>query len=285
MRPENLYTRIFLDGSDLDEMHSLKERMGFLDGQTTNPSNFVKALKKERGEEELTFSADELRDLYKKRVQEISEIVPGGSVSVEVYADADTTAQDMLAQAREMYGWIPNAHIKLPITAAGLEAAEVLVGEGKRVNMTLCFSQEQAAAVYAATKGAKKGDVFTSPFIGRVSDKGKQGADLIKNILKMYEAGDGHVEVLAASIRNAEQLAHAIALKSDITTSYLKAITEWIDLGMPIKSLEEFDHSDLEPMPFENISLEKDWREYNIKHEMTDDGLRRFVDDWNNLIE
>ena len=71
----------------------------------------------------------------------------------------------------------------------GLKAAEISVKEGMRVNMTLVFSQEQAAAVYAATLGAKKGDVFLSPFVGRLDDRGENGMDFIANTIKMYERG------------------------------------------------------------------------------------------------
>ncbi len=98
-----------------------------------------------------------------------------------------------------MFSWIPNAHVKFPTSREGLEAAGRAVKEGLRVNMTLCFTQEQAAAVYSATAGAKKGDVFISPFIGRLDDRGENGMDLIENIQKMYGTGDGHVEVLTAS--------------------------------------------------------------------------------------
>src|SRR3989344_4842731 len=102
-------------------------------------------------------------------------------------------------QGKEMFSWIPNAHVKYPTTKAGLEAAHRSIQEGMRVNMTLVFTQEQAAAVYAATKGAKRGDVFVSPFIGRLDDRGENGMDLIKNIIKMYRGGDGHVLILGAS--------------------------------------------------------------------------------------
>ena len=130
-RPETLQSLIYVDGSDLSETAQMMDALGFVDGQTTNPSNFVKALKKELGTEDITFSKEELLATYKTRVEEISKALPNGSVSVEVYADKDTTAADMITQGTEMYSWIPNAHIKLPITAAGLEAAEHFVGNGK----------------------------------------------------------------------------------------------------------------------------------------------------------
>ncbi|MFB6224880.1 MAG: transaldolase family protein, partial [Candidatus Paceibacteria bacterium] len=96
---------------------------GFLDGQTTNPtlvSKHPEAKKKlDNGEK---FSTDEIYGFYKEIVQDISGQIPEGSVSIEVYADHQTTTADMLAQARSMFEWIPNAHIKFPTTYAGLTA-------------------------------------------------------------------------------------------------------------------------------------------------------------------
>ncbi len=100
--------------------------------------------------------------------------------------------------------------------------------------MTLCFSQAQAAAVYAATRGAKKGEVFVSPFIGRLDDRGENGMDLIANILKMYGKGDGHVEVLTASVRTLDHLLCAIKLGSDIITAPLAVLKEWKEKGLPM---------------------------------------------------
>ncbi len=147
------------------------------------------------------FLRDEIIDFYRDVVKKISAMIPQGSVSVEVYADGATKAETMLQQGKEMFGWIPNAHVKFPTSAEGLKAASGAIGEGLRVNMTLCFTQAQAAAVYAATRGARKGQVFVSPFIGRLDDRGENGMDLIANIIRMYAKGDGHVEVLTASVR------------------------------------------------------------------------------------
>jgi len=158
MRPNNLKTRIFLDGGNADETREIIELLGFLDGQTTNPTLISKnpgARKRlESGEK---FSSTEIFDFYRGVVATISGLIPRGSVSIEVYADAATSAETMIKQGREMYSWIPNAHIKFPTSREGLKAAAQAVQEGLRVNMTLCFSQEQAAAVYAATRGARKG--------------------------------------------------------------------------------------------------------------------------------
>src|SRR3989344_5384486 len=157
MKPNNLKSKIFIDGGDPKETEEIKNLLGFLDGQTTNPTLVSKnpeaAKKLEKGEK---FLKQELLEFYKEIVQKVSSLIPDGSISIEVYADKETKAEEMLNQGKEMFTWIPNAHIKFPTIKEGLIAAERAVKEGMRINMTLCFSQEQAAAVYAATKGAKK---------------------------------------------------------------------------------------------------------------------------------
>ncbi|MBI4130560.1 transaldolase, partial [Candidatus Roizmanbacteria bacterium] len=172
MKPSNLTTKIFLDSGDPEDTKKMIGILGFLDGQTTNPSLVAKKLADQglgNGERGKKLSEKELLNEYKKIVQEISSIIPQGSVSIEVYADKTTTAEQMLVQGKEMFSWIPNAHIKFPTTAEGLKAAERAVIEGMRVNMTLVFTQSQAAAVYAATKHAGKEsltghkNIFVSP--------------------------------------------------------------------------------------------------------------------------
>lgn len=282
MKPENLKTKIFLDSGDPKETKQALEILGFLDGQTTNPSLVAKhpdAVGKK-------FSREEILNFYKKTIQEISVLLPNGSVSVEVYADQNTSAEEMLDQAVEFSGWIKNAHIKYPTTKEGLKAAYESIKQGMRVNMTLVFTQQQAAAVYAATLGAKKGDVFVSPFIGRLDDIGLNGLDLIGNIVKMYALGDGHVEVLSASIRSLEHFVKAIETGSNIITAPLSAIKQWADAGMPQKISEiKFEDKNLKPIAYTQVDLNKDWQEYHLDHELTEKGLAKFAQDWNNLIK
>src|SRR3990172_8047080 len=121
MRPQDLKTRIFLDGGNSDETRDLITRLGFLDGQTTNPTLISKnpeARKQlEKGEK---FSKEEILAFYRGVVKTVSDLIPRGSVSVEVYADARTSAQDMLRQGRGMFGLGPNSHIKFPTSREGL---------------------------------------------------------------------------------------------------------------------------------------------------------------------
>lgn len=282
MRPNNLKTRIFLDSGDPAETREALSILGFLDGQTTNPS----LIAKNPDTSGKKFGGKELLNFYRKVVEEVSLLIPKGSVSVEVYADSSTTAEEMLKQGREFFKWIPNAHIKYPTTKEGLKAAEISIKEGIRVNMTLVFSQEQAAAVYATTRGARKGEVFLSPFVGRLDDIGENGMDLIANIIKMYEQGDGHVEVLTASVRSLNHFVGAIELGSDIITSPIKILKEWTAAGCLTEIVNlKSEISNLKPIPYQEINLNKPWQEYNIQHELTDKGIKKFAEDWNNLIQ
>jgi transaldolase len=164
-------TKILLDGGDAQETLRVKKRLGFLDGQTTNPSLIAKnpRIKKSVAAGHGLSVREQLAE-YRNIVQAISPLVGDAGVSIEVFAEQKTTAIEMLDQGLEMFSWIPNGFIKYPCTAEGLRAAEKSVGRDMRVNMTLCFSQAQAAAVYTATKGAKA-PIYVSPFVGRLDDR------------------------------------------------------------------------------------------------------------------
>lgn len=286
MRENNSGSKIFLDGGNPDEAAELISLLGFLDGQTTNPTLIARNPRaKERLAGGSKFTRDEIFDFYRGVVKNISSLIPGGSVSVEVYADSSTSAEDMVAMGREMFSWIPNAHIKFPTSGEGLKAAEQAVKEGLRVNMTLCFTQEQAAAVYAATRGAVKGQVFISPFVGRLDDRKENGMDLIANILKMYRQGDGHVEVLSASVRGMDHFLYSLALGSDIITAPFGVLREWGQKGMPLPDCSFVYKTDgMESIPFKEIDLSKNWQEYDIRHDLTVKGMESFSKDWNALI-
>jgi transaldolase len=299
MRPANLRTKIFLDSGDPDETKQTINLLGFLDGQTTNPTLISKNPKAkgrlDRGDK---FTKEEIFGFYKEVVKEISGLIPNGSISIEVYADRNTTTEQMLERGREMFSWIPSAHIKFPTTSEGLKAAQKAINERMRVNMTLCFSQEQAAAVYAATKESKKEtltgfkNVFVSPFIGRLDDRGENGMDLIKNIIRMYNSamqnqkGDHHVEVLTASVRSLNHFLYAIKLESDIITAPFKTLKEWAEKGMPMPDESfKYNASNLKSIPYQQIALNKPWQNYNISHDLTDVGIEKFSTDWNELLK
>lgn len=286
MRPQTLKTRIFLDSGDPAEARTAIALLGFLDGQTTNPSLIAKnpeaLARKAAGN---PFGPQEIWEFYRGVVDEISSLMPKGSVSIEVYADAATTAQRMMEQAEECRAWIPNAHIKLPSSRQGLEAARLATAKGIPVNMTLCFTQAQAAAVYAATLGAKRGQVFVSPFVGRLDDRGENGMDLIANILNMYRQGGSHVEVLTASVRSMEHFLCALSMGSDIITAPLSLLKAWSEKGMPVPGKDYlYAPKNLTPIPYVELSLDKPVENYDVAHPLTDTGMAKFSADWNALM-
>jgi len=233
-------TKILVDGGDPQETLHVKDLLGVVDGQTTNPSLIAKNPHiKELLASGFKLSNKQEMNEYKKIVQEISPLVGDAGVSIEVFADEKTTAEEMLSQGREMFTWIPNAYVKYPCTSEGLRAAQMSVEQGMRVNMTLCFSQQQAAAVYAATKGAKE-PVYVSPFVGRLDDIGQNGMDLVKNVKRMFSKGDGHVLVLAASIRSLEHLLYCFALETELATVPANILELWAgsNFRMPDKDFQ-----------------------------------------------
>ena len=283
-------TRILVDGGDPEESIRIKKLIGFVDGQTTNPSLIAKNPEVHRlvasGHR---LSLQEETQEYRKIVQAISPLVGDAGVSIEVFADLDTTAAQMLEQGEDMFTWIPNAYIKYPCTHEGLRAAQISVQRGIRVNMTLCFSQEQAAAVYAATRGTKS-PVYVSPFIGRLDDRGENGMDVVKNIKRMYQAGDGHVHVLAASIRHLDHLLGSFALKAELATVPAKVLEQWSAKGMPLPDqsfvYRAVDASGkfLKPISYKELDLNAPWENFNIEHDLTTQGIRKFVADYESTI-
>jgi transaldolase len=217
-------------------------------------------------------------------------LVGDAGVSIEVFADLNTGAEEMLAQGKEMFTWVANAYIKYPCTHEGLKAAEMSVRERIRVNMTLCFSQEQAAAVYAATKGSKE-PVYVSPFVGRLDDIGENGIDLVKNIKAMYKNGDGHVHVLAASIRHLDHLLSSFALNAELVTVPAKVLEKWAGSNFPMPD-QAFTYKGigangqrLKPIPYKVLDLNLPWQSLNIAHELTTKGIQKFVADYRSTLK
>jgi len=287
---ERLKTKILVDGGDPEETRRMKSLLGFVDGQTTNPSLIAKNPEvQHRLATGHKFSLEEQEQEYKRIVQQISPLVGDGGVSIEVFADLKTTSEQMLVQGQDMFSWIPNAYIKYPCTHKGLDAAQMSVSQGIRVNITLCFSQEQAAGVYAATKTTKV-PVYVSPFIGRLDDLGENGMDLIKNIQKMYQAGDGHVHVLAASIRSIDQLLACFALGVELVTVPTKVLEAWAAKGFPMPDQDfiykgvDVAGNALRPIPYRSINLNQPLDAFDLRHDLTKKGIEKFVEDFENTI-
>ena len=283
-------TKILVDGGDPAETARIKDLLGFVDGQTTNPSLVAKnpeirhLLDSGQG-----LSASQEKDEYRKIVRAISPLVGDAGVSIEVFADTNTTAEQMLAQGQEMFSWIPNAYVKYPCTHEGLRAAQMSVQQSIRVNMTLCFSQEQAAAVYSATKGSKE-PVYVSPFVGRLDDRGEDGMDLVRNIKKMYENSDRHVHVLAASIRSVDHLLCSFALGAELATVPNKVLEAWALKGFPMPDQDfrykgvDASGKPLKAIPYRALNLSQPWESFDLAHELTTKGIQKFVADYESTM-
>lgn len=303
---KNRLPKIFLDSGNPEETKKAKSLLGFIDGQTTNPSLVAKhpdvASYLQKGKK---LTEKELLNFYRQIITEIRKQV-AGSISVEVYADWQTKWPEMLKQAEEMNSWSHNLHIKFPTTSEGLKAAYEFIKKGGKVNMTLVFDQTQAAAVYLATiihpstsHQSPIANHFISPFIGRWDDRGYHGLDLLKNIIKMYKyfeklsgksAGkNSHLLVLAASIRSLDHFYGAISLGADIITLPLKVIVEWIEAEKWLPDQHyQIDSHGLKSIPYEKISLKKSFEDYEIRHEkgsLLDEGINKFASDWKKLLD
>lgn len=299
----NLSSKIYIDGGDPQETReadAMLKKAGYhgLDGQTTNPTLIAKKLATSdparREQETRKLTEKEAIEGYRKTVEEMSKIIPEGKISIQVIGDPATlTTEDMITQARDRITWIPNGVIKFPCTMAGLAAVEVFCQEGP-VNITLNFSQEQAAAVYAATK-AHNYDVFLSPFVGRLDDKGENGMDVVANELTMFRGvPENHVQVLSASVRNMKHLLYALFLKSPVITLPFKVLSEWLvgpSTGSgqnPVIRLPDsdfvYDVPGLADISYKELTLDKDWKEYDLSHPLTDSGVARFWEDWKAIV-
>lgn len=182
--------RLFIDSANIKDIRALND-MALVEGVTTNPSLILK-------------SGRNMAEV----LTEICAIV-GGPVSAEV------TASDyinIMRQADFLAKLAHNICIKLPITPDGLRACRDIVANGFTANMTLCFNLAQALPA------AKANATFVSPFIGRLFDNGGDGIQLIADIRKIYDFYGFQTKILAASVRNAEQLSGAMLAGADCAT-------------------------------------------------------------------
>ena len=191
--------RIFLDTANIDEIKR-GARLGIVSGVTTNPT---------------LVSKEGLND-YKAVVKEICSIIPG-PVSAEVVVEG---TQAMLEQAREIATWAPNVIIKIPSTIDGLEVISALARDNIKVNMTLCFSLNQALL------GALAGAAYVSPFVGRLDDVGHDGMQLVKDMVEVFRYYHLKTEVLAASIRHPLHCVVAAKAGAHIATVPFKVLMQ-----------------------------------------------------------
>ncbi|TDI13076.1 MAG: fructose-6-phosphate aldolase [Acidobacteria bacterium] len=188
--------KFFIDTANIDEIREASA-MGVLDGVTTNP----------------TLVAREGRE-FMDVLAEIVKIVDG-PISAEVTA---TEFDGMMVQARKLAKFHDNIVVKIPIISEGLKAIKACSDEGIRINVTLCFSANQALLA------AKAGAAYISPFLGRLDDIGHNGMDLIREIRTVYDNYGYPTQILAASIRSPLHVTEAALIGADVATVPFKVL-------------------------------------------------------------
>jgi len=204
--------KIFLDTGNINEIREAAA-LGVLDGVTTNPTLIAKEGKP-----------------FKPTVLEICKIV-GGPVSVEVVG---TDSGTMCREGQEFASWHEHVVVKLPTTREGVKACKCLSGQGIKINMTLCFSPNQALLV------AKAGAAYVSPFVGRLDDISHDGMEVVRQIVQIYKNYDFKTQVLAASLRHPLHVVEAALAGAHVGTMPYKVLDSMFNHPLTDKGLAQF---------------------------------------------
>lgn len=204
--------KFFVDTADTAEIRDLAES-GLVDGVTTNPSLIHKAG----------------RD-FLEVVREICEITDG-PVSAEVVA---LDHAGMMREAEVVRKIADNVAVKVPLTIDGLKTCKALTDDGTMVNVTLCFSANQALLA------AKAGATFVSPFVGRHDDVGFDGMGLIGDIRLIYDNYAFETEILVASVRHPIHVYEAARIGADVMTAPPAVIRQLVKHPLTDKGIEGF---------------------------------------------
>ena len=204
--------KFFADTADIDAIAELND-IGLVDGVTTNPSLILK-------------SGRDILEVTK----EICALIDG-PVSAEVVA---TEADDMIAEGRKLAKIAENIAVKVPLTWSGLKACKTLTDEGTMVNVTLCFSANQALLA------AKAGATFISPFVGRLDDINMDGMDLIDDIRTIYDNYLFKTEILVASVRSVNHVTQSALIGADVVTAPPNVLKKLADHPLTENGLKAF---------------------------------------------
>lgn len=204
--------KFFVDSANIEEITKLKN-LGLADGVTTNPSLILKAG----------------RD-FQSIAKDICELIEG-PVSLEV---SSVSIDQMRAEAEKLRVISENVVVKLPMTWNGLKVCRDLANSGIKVNMTLCFTANQA--ILAAKAGAE----FVSPFVGRLDDTKIDGVGLIKEIRTIYDNYSFRTKILAASIRSLEHIKNCAIAGAEAVTAPPVILRELVNHPLTDKGLEIF---------------------------------------------
>ena len=202
----------FVDSANIEEITKLKN-LGLADGVTTNPSLILKAGRN-----------------FQSIAKDICELIEG-PVSLEV---SSSSIDQMRAEAEKLRVISENVVVKLPMTWNGLKVCRDLANSGIKVNMTLCFTANQA--ILAAKAGAE----FVSPFVGRLDDTKIDGVGLIKEIRTIYDNYSFRTKILAASIRSLEHIKNCAITGAEAITAPPAILRELVSHPLTDKGLEIF---------------------------------------------
>jgi transaldolase len=204
--------KFFADTADIDAIRELNG-LGLLDGVTINPSLIRK-------------SGRDFKDVVSEICDEVD-----GPVSAEVIA---LTYDEIIEEGNKLATISDNIAIKVPMTWDGLRACRSLTNDGQMVNVTLCFSANQALLA------AKAGATFVSPFVGRMDDINLDGMQLIQDIREIYDTYDFDTEILAASIRTPNHVSNCALAGADIATCPPAVLKSLISHPLTDKGLQGF---------------------------------------------
>jgi transaldolase len=205
--------KFFIDTANPREIRKAYE-MGVIDGVTTNP----------------TLISKENRD-FTSLIKEICDIVQGLPISLEVLS---LKAETMIEEARNLSERGENIVVKIPMTADGLKAIKVLVGEGIKTNTTLVFSPTQALLA------AKAGTTYVSPFIGRLDDISQTGMDLVAQMVTIFKNYGFGSKVIVSSIRHPIHVLEAALIGADVATIPYKVIEQLVQHPLTDIGIEKF---------------------------------------------
>lgn len=204
--------KFFVDTAIIDDIRELAAT-GLLDGVTTNPSLIAKSGRN-----------------FFEVIEEICDVVDGPVSAETVALDHET----MLAEGRKLAKLADNVAVKVPLTIDGLKTCKVLTDEGTMVNVTLCFSPNQALLA------AKAGATFISPFVGRLDDISYDGMALIEDIRVIYDNYDFATEILVASVRHPGHVLEAARIGADVATVPADTLRALVKHPLTDKGLDAF---------------------------------------------
>lgn len=203
--------RLFVDTADFEEIKTAVG-WGVITGVTTNPTLIARA-----GQD------------HETQVKRICEMV--ADVSAETVSEKK---EDLIVEGRRLASWHKNVIVKVASTPDGLAAGKVLAGEGIKINVTLCFTVNQA--LLAAAIGA----YFISPFVGRLDDIGEDGIAVVRGIVDAYRQQGIKTKVLSASLRHPMHVTQSALAGADIATMPFKILEQMYKHPLTDQGIERF---------------------------------------------